>query len=253
VVAVITFTDVSKHFGRNAVLSHLNLHIEKGKITFIIGKSGEGKSVTLKHIIGLMQPSSGKVHVDGIEISSLPTRELLAMRKNFGVLFQQAALFDHLTALENCLFPLQEQFRQNSHKSNLLRAETVLAQIGMSAARHRYPSELSTGEKKRVGLARALACRPKVLLYDEPTTGMDPLVSEMVDNLIVEVNQSEKDLTSVVISHDLKATMATAERIIMLYKGAAILSGSPEEFRRSNDPVVRQFFAGKVEGPMEFL
>lgn len=250
---MIRFENVSKSFGRHPVLDHLDLHIERGKITFIIGKSGEGKSVTLKHIIGLMRPDAGRVIVDSVEINRLPERELLAMRKDFGVLFQQAALFDHLTVLENVLFPLQEQFRGSKKSANLHRAEEVLAQITMLGARNKYPSELSTGEKKRVGLARALASKPKILLYDEPTTGMDPLVSEMIDNLIVSVNASESQLTSVVISHDLKATLATAERIIMLYQGKAILSGSPDEVKRSQDPIVRQFFSGRVDGPMEFF
>lgn len=250
---MIYFRGVTKRFNAHPVLNNLDLHIEKGKITFIIGKSGEGKSVTLKHIIGLMQPSSGQIFVDGVEISSLPNDKLLAMRKNFGVLFQQAALFDHLSVLDNVLFPLREQFRNRSHQEHLRRAEEVLDQIGMWSIRSKAPGELSTGEKKRVGLARALASKPKVLLYDEPTTGMDPLISEMIDKLIVDVNASEKGMTSVVISHDLKAAMATAEKIIMLYQGRAILAGSPDEFKRSNDPVVRQFFAGKVDGPMEFI
>jgi phospholipid/cholesterol/gamma-HCH transport system ATP-binding protein len=250
---VIYFKGVTKRFSRHAVLDQLDLHIEKGKITFIIGKSGEGKSVTLKHIIGLMRPDLGTVIVDGVDLGTRSARELLALRKNFGVLFQQAALFDHLSVFENVLFPLEEQGIATKRQARQQRAEEVLSQIGMLGVRNKYPGELSTGEKKRVGLARALASRPKVLLYDEPTTGMDPLVSEMIDKLIVEVNSLDPELTSVVISHDLKATMATAERIIMLYKGRAILSGSPEEFRNATDPVVRQFFAGRVEGPMEFF
>ncbi len=250
---MIFFRGVSKTFGRHAVLDDLDLHIERGKITFIIGKSGEGKSVTLKHIIGLMRPDAGTVIVDGVDLGSLGEGELLALRKNFGVLFQQAALFDHLNVFENVLFPLEEQGAGLSRALREQRAEEVLALINMLSVRDKYPGELSTGEKKRVGLARALSSKPAVLLYDEPTTGMDPLVSEMIDKLIVEVNAHDPQMTSVVISHDLKAAMATAERIIMLYKGRGILSGSPQEFRNSSDPVVRQFFAGRVEGPMEFF
>jgi phospholipid/cholesterol/gamma-HCH transport system ATP-binding protein len=249
---MIKFSHVSKTFGTNRVLDDLSLHIPRGKISFIIGKSGEGKSVTIKHIMGLLKPDTGSINVDGEEITGLQKHELLEYRLKFGMLFQQAALFDSLTVGENVIFPLRE------HKSlpltqMLQRVEEVLIQVGLPNIQHKFPGELSTGEKKRVGLARALVARPKVLLYDEPTTGMDPLVSEMIDELIVKVNKDEKDMTSVVISHDLKAALATAEHVIMLYKGKVALSGTPEEFRTTTDPVVRQFFSGKVEGPMEFF
>jgi phospholipid/cholesterol/gamma-HCH transport system ATP-binding protein len=249
---LIYFKEVTKTFGRHTVLDHLNLHIPKGKITFIIGKSGEGKSVTIKHIMGLLKPTSGRIVVDGVDITDFGIEQLRLYRRDFGMLFQHAALFDSLTVGENVIFPLREHTKMPLNQM-LTRVEEVLTQAGLPNIQHKYPTELSTGEKKRVGLARALVARPKVILYDEPTTGMDPLVSEMIDELIVKVNQEEKEMTSIVISHDLKAAMATAENVVFLYKGKLALAGPPEAFKTSKDPVVRQFFAGKVEGPMEFF
>ena len=234
------------------ILDQLDLTIPKGKITVILGKSGEGKSVTIKHIIGLLKPTSGKIIVDDEDITLLEGLELLEYRKQFGMLFQHAALFDSLTVEENILFPLREH-TQLSEKEMRRRAREVLDQTGLPDIRHKFPGGLSTGEKKRVGLARALAPRPRVILYDEPTTGMDPLVSEMIDNLIVKVNQEEPELTSIVISHDLKAALETADHVVMLYKGKVQQAGSPASFRSTRDPVIKQFFSGKVDGPMEFI
>jgi len=249
---MIKFNGVTKTFGTHTVLDNLNLVIPKGQVTFIIGKSGEGKSVTIKHIMGLLKPDTGRIVVDGEDITDFNIEELRKYRRKFGMLFQHAALFDSLTVGENVIFPLREHTKMPLPEM-LERVEEVLVQVGLPNIQHKYPTELSTGEKKRVGLARALVARPVVILYDEPTTGMDPLVSEMIDELIVQLNNEEKEMTSVVISHDLKAAMATAENIIFLYKGRIALAGTPADFKSSKDPVVRQFFAGKVEGPMEFL
>lgn len=250
--AIIEFRNITKSFGTRTVLDHLNLKIPRGKITFIVGKSGEGKSVTIKHIMGLLKPDEGTIVVDGDEITDFDHSQLREYRKKFGMLFQHAALFDSLTVGENVLFPLKEHTRL-SLPEMLKRVESALEQVGLPNMQHKYPTELSTGEKKRVGLARALVGRPDIVLYDEPTTGMDPLVSEMIDELIVRVNREVQGITSIVISHDLKAALATGEYIVFLYKGKIALAGSPDEFKRSKDPVVRQFFSGKVEGPMEFL
>lgn len=249
---MIRFKNVRKAFGTKVVLDNMDLDVPRGKITFIVGKSGEGKSVTIKHIMGLMRPDTGSIVVDGEDVLSYDHRQLLAYRQKFGMLFQHAALFDSLTVGQNVMFPLKENTRMPL-SARLNRTEEVLTRVGLPGIQHRYPNELSTGEKKRVGLARALAASPKILLYDEPTTGMDPLVSEMIDSLIVQLGREEKDLTSVVISHDLKAAMATADYIAMLYAGRVAHFGTPEEFRRTRDPIVRQFFAGRVDGPMEFL
>ena len=250
--AMIEFRGITKQFGKHKVLDNLDLDIPAGKITFILGKSGEGKSVTIKHIMGLLKPNAGRIVVDGEDITDFDIERLRAYRKKFGMLFQHAALFDSLTVGENVIFPLREHTKMPLTEM-LSRVEAVLIQVGLPNIQHKYPPELSTGEKKRVGLARALVNHPKIILYDEPTTGMDPLVSEMIDEMIVQLNSEEKGLTSVVISHDLKAAMATAENLVFLYKGRIALAGPPDAFRASTDPVVRQFFAGKVEGPMEFL
>ena len=249
---MIYFKNVTKKFGQFTVLDQLDIHIPKGKVTVILGKSGEGKSVTIKHIMGLLKPTSGRVIVDGEDITDFGAAELQVYRKKLGMLFQHAALFDSMTVGENVSFPLREHMKL-SEQEMLERSEAILEQTGLPGIQHKYPSELSTGEKKRVGLARALIHQPKVILYDEPTTGMDPLVSEMIDQLIVKVNQENKELTSVVISHDLKAALEIAENLVMLYKGKVQLAGTPDEFRTCPDPVIRQFFSGKVQGPMEFI
>lgn len=249
---MIEFKNVRKAFGKRVVLDDLDIVIPPGKITFIIGKSGEGKSVTIKHLMGLMHPDRGEILVDGEDITRLDEEQLRLYRRKFGMLFQNAALFDSMTVGENVIFPLREHTRQPL-PAMLERVEQVLALVGLPGIQHKYPTELSTGEKKRVGLARALVTKPKFLLYDEPTTGMDPLVSEMIDGLIVQINRDVPGVSSIVISHDLKAALATAENIVMLYHGKVALAGSPEDFRKTKDPVVRQFFSGSVEGPMEFL
>jgi len=249
---MIYFQGVSKKFGSHVVLDELDLHIPRGKITFILGKSGEGKSVTIKHIMGLLKPDSGRIIVDGVDIGEYNTDAVRSYRRKFGMLFQHAALFDSMTVLENVLFPLREHTHMNP-RDMLMRADEVLEQAEISEIKNKFPDELSTGEKKRVGLARALVAKPGILLYDEPTTGMDPLISEMIDQLIVDTSKRERGITSIVISHDLKAALATSDQIIFLYKGKVALAGSADDFRTTKDPIIRQFFAGKVEGPMEIV
>ena len=249
---MIQFENVTKSFSGNVILDELNLHIPKGKITFIVGKSGEGKSVTLKHILGLLKADSGKVYVDGLDVASLSKEKLQKHRQKFGMLFQMAALFDSLSVYENILFPLEESGSYDKEE-NKIKIEKALAMVGLPDISSKHPGELSIGEKKRVGLARALVHSPKIILYDEPTTGFDPLVAEMIDKLIVKVGKSDPNLTSVVVSHDLKATLETAENIIMLYQGKVVLAGTSDEFRASENKIVRQFFSGKQEGPMVFF
>ncbi|RYZ60101.1 MAG: ATP-binding cassette domain-containing protein [Proteobacteria bacterium] len=249
---MIQFKKVTKIFGTFKVLDELDLNIPAGKITLILGKSGEGKSVTIKHIMGLLKPNSGEVIVDGELVNDFDEKQLREFRKKFGMLFQQAALFDSMSVGENVMFPLREHTKMSLPEMEE-QAAKILEDVGLPGLQEKMPSELSTGEKKRVGLARALVHKPKIILYDEPTTGMDPLVSDMIDKLIVEVSARQKDLTSIVISHDLKAALDIADHVVMLYKGRVQLAGSPDDFRKSSDPVIRQFFAGKVEGPMEFF
>lgn len=249
---MIKFQNVIKSFGSKTVLDGLTVDIPKGKITFIVGKSGEGKSVTIKHIMGLLKPNSGSIVVAGQDITDFSKSEIIEYRKRFGMLFQHAALFDSLTVEQNVVFPLKEHTEMNQVQM-LDKVNATLKKVGLEGLNNKYPSELSTGEKKRVGLARALVNDPEVILYDEPTTGMDPIVSEMIDKLIVKVNDQDRELTSIVISHDLKAALDTAENIVMLYKGRVQLEGSPEDFRKTKDQVIRQFFSGKTQGPMKFM
>lgn len=249
---MIKFVDVNKSFAGIKVLDQMNLHIPRRKITFIIGKSGEGKSVTIKHMIGLLRPQSGEIYVDGQEITGKDRRAMRHHRKQFGMLFQHSALFDSMDVLANVTFPLKEHSRLSDAEMRD-RAEESLQRVGLQDVLHRLPSELSTGEKKRIGLARALVTEPKILLYDEPTTGMDPLISEMIDELIVKINNELREVTSVVISHDIKATLATADKIIMIYQGKVILEGNSETFISTDNEIVQQFLAGRTTGPMEFL
>lgn len=249
---MIEFRNVKKAFGSKVVLDGLSMTIPSGQTTVIVGKSGEGKSVTIKHILGLLKPDSGHVFVDNIAIDTLDTEGLKRHRRRIGMLFQNAALFDSLSVAENIMFPLREHTRLTFSEMREI-VETMLDQVGLSGIEDKLPNQLSTGEKKRVGLARALAPKPDILLYDEPTTGMDPLVSEMIDQLIVRIGKQRPELTSIVISHDLKAALDIADKIVMLYKGKTQLAGTADEFRKIDDPIVRQFFGGRVEGPMEFV
>ena len=250
---MIVFEKVSKRFGDLQVLDEIDLHIPKSKITFLIGRSGEGKSVTIKHMIGLMQPDSGEITVDGVRLSSLhDDRELREHRKKFGLLFQHSALFDNMDVLGNVCFPIRELEPDLPSAVIEQRAIECLSRVEMHKKLDRFPNELSTGEKKRAGLARALAGQPKILLYDEPTTGIDPLLCEMIDKLIVKISNDFPAVSSVVISHDIKAALAIAEKIIMLHHGKVILEGDADTFRRSDDSVVRQFISGKISQDSDF-
>jgi phospholipid/cholesterol/gamma-HCH transport system ATP-binding protein len=241
--AIIELENVKKTFGENSeVLKGVNLKIPKGKITVIIGFSGAGKSVMLKHILGLVKPSEGTVKVFGQDLAKLSEPDLNELRKRFGMLFQSAALFDDYTAVENVCFPLEEYKRRVSKADIRLIAEERLKVVGLGSEHfNKYPSELSGGMRKRVGLARALALEPEILLYDEPTTGLDPIISEMVDNLIVETHHHRDELTSVIISHDLSAAFRIADYIAMLDAGKIRLFGPPEDFFKSEDAFIKKF------------
>jgi phospholipid/cholesterol/gamma-HCH transport system ATP-binding protein len=234
---------VSKSFGDQKVLDELDLIIEPKTITFIIGQSGSGKSVLLKHIIGLVKPDSGRILIGDQEISKLRSAQLNEMRKNFGMLFQEAALFDSMTVGENVAFPLKEHTRlPNSKIEKIIRAK--LHQVGLQKVTHKMPSELSGGMRKRVGLARAIALDPKIILFDEPTTGLDPIMCDAIDTLIVQT-QRQTGATCIVISHDIESTFKIAHRVAMLYMGKIIEYGTPAEIKRSQNPVIRQFIEGK--------
>lgn len=235
----ITLENISKSFGEQKVLDGLNLTLESKKITFIIGQSGGGKSVLLKHIIGLVKPDSGRVLVDDTDISSLDEAGMNEIRKNFGMLFQDAALFDSMTVGENVAFPLNEHRRLSKKEVQQIVMEKLL-QVGLTGVTQKMPSELSGGMRKRVGLARALALDPKIILFDEPTTGLDPIMCDAIDQLIVET-QKNTGATCVVISHDIDSTFKIAHKVAMLYNGKIIAYGSPEDIRNSSNPVLSQF------------
>lgn len=235
--------DLKKTFdGKDFVLNGIDLQIPKGKITVIIGFSGTGKSVLLKHILGLMRPTSGQVHVLGKDIWQMTMDDLIRFRCNLGVLFQYAALFDDMSAIENVCFPLDEHRRQLSKNEKVKIAREKLAASGLDEKHfHKLPGELSGGMRKRVGLARALALDPEILLYDEPTTGLDPILTEMVDNLILETHQRHTGSTSVIVSHDLFAAFRLADHIVMLDKGHVLLAGTADVFHNSKIELVQRF------------
>jgi phospholipid/cholesterol/gamma-HCH transport system ATP-binding protein len=239
----IRLENLNKSFGSQRVLDELNLEIEPKKITFIIGQSGGGKSVLLKHIIGLIKPDSGRIFIGDKEISGMKEAELNDVRKNFGMLFQEAALFDSMTVGENVAFPLKEHTNLPKHEINKIVQEKLL-QVGLKDITEKMPSQLSGGMRKRVGLARAIALDPKIILFDEPTTGLDPIMCDAIDNLIVKTQQLT-DATCIVISHDIESTFKIAHRVAMLYKGKIIEYGRPEDIKSSANPVVDSFIRGK--------
>ncbi len=245
---MIDLIDLHKSFNSKRVLQGINLHIERGETMVIIGGSGSGKSVIMKHIIGIMWPDQGKVLVEDQDLTTLNDRPLNELRKKFGMLFQYAALFDSLTVWENVGFGL----RQHTHLSDREIKEIAkekLAMVGLRGVEDLMPSELSGGMKKRVGLARAIAMEPEILLYDEPTTGLDPIMADVINNLILELKR-RLSVTGVAITHDMTSAYKIADRIAMLYQGKIQQVGTPEEIRNSKDPVVHQFITGSAVGPI---
>jgi len=228
---------LAKRFGTHQVLDGLDLEVRRGETMVVIGGSGTGKSVLLKHIIGLLRPDAGEVVVDGVSVARLRGWELKEFRKEFGMLFQGAALFDSLRVLDNVAFGL----REHTHLKEAEIRDRVREQL--------WPAELSGGMKKRVALARALAMEPKILLYDEPTTGLDPIRADAINDLILEL-RTRLSVTGVAITHDMTSAYKIADRIAMLYKGRIIAVGTPQQIRGSEDPVVQQFITGSARGPI---
>lgn len=235
--------DLKKTFdGKEFVINGMNLDIKKGSLTSIIGYSGTGKSVMLKHVLGLYRPTSGVISVLGSDLSKLSDAELVQFRKKFGVLFQGSALFDDMSVLENVMFPLIEHQRNLKYEQQRAIAETRLLEVGLESKHwDKLPSQISGGMARRTGLARALALDPEILFYDEPTTGLDPILTEMVDNLILDTHKKRKGLTSVMISHDLYAAFRLADHIAMLNAGKVVLFGTPEDFYKSDNELVKRF------------
>ncbi len=246
----IRLVGLRKAFGKQQVLRGLDLEIPFGKITVIIGRSGTGKSVLLKQLMGLLRPDSGSIFIGDTDITRLPEREFQRVRNRFGMVFQNAALFDSMTVYENVAFPLREHTRLRERDIRE-RVVASLASVGLSEAIDKDPHQLSGGMKKRVAVARALIRKPEFLLYDEPTTGLDPIMTAHVDELIRHTQDTSPGLTSLVISHDMEATLRIADKIAMMFDGRVIFEGTPDDVRDTDHPVVRQFVEGRLEGPIQ--
>jgi phospholipid/cholesterol/gamma-HCH transport system ATP-binding protein len=245
---MIRIVDLQKSFGEKKVLQGVNLEVEKGKTLVIIGQSGSGKSILIKHLIGLIMPDKGKIYVDDVEITGLSEEARIKVRRKFAILFQGAALFDSLTVLKNVSFGL-ERYTEHSPEKKVELARRALHRVGLKGIENLMPHELSGGMKKRVGLARAIAYDPEIILYDEPSTGIDPIRADAINDLIIQM-KSDLKMTSIVITHDMVSTYKIADRIAMLYQGKIIATGSPEEIRATDNPTVQQFITGAAEGPI---
>lgn len=245
---MIQLKKINKSFNGHRVFNDLDLEIKTGESMVIIGRSGCGKSVLLKHIIGLLRPDTGEVLVDGRDISRLSTEDLFALREKFGMLFQGAALFDSLTVYENVGF----RFIENSDKTEdeiTERVRECLKMVGLGEILQAKPAELSGGMRKRVGLARAISTYPEIVLFDEPTTGVDPVTGDVINRLIRDLHEKLK-ITSITVTHDMKSAYEIADRIAMLYDKNIVAVGTPDEFRNTENPVIRQFVTGSAEGPL---
>lgn len=248
---MIEIVNLKKAFGPQQVINGLNLRISSGELVAVIGQSGGGKSVLLKQLIGLIRPDSGKILIEGVDITAVGGHELDSIRDKFGVVFQEGALFDSLSIYENIAFPLKEKTKlsKGGIKERVARA---LEDVGLKEIGNKYPAEISGGMKRRVALARALITEPQIVLFDEPTTGLDPIISSSIHRLIIKTHE-KYGFTGVIISHEIPEIFDVADRVAMLYNGTVIEFGTPEEFRNSTNSFVRQFISGSLEGPIEIL
>jgi len=245
---MIDIQEIHKYFSNHKVLDDLSLKIEKGSTCVIIGRSGCGKSVLLKHIVGILKPDEGRIFVDDRDVTKLNEKGLDAMRMRIGMVFQGGALFDSLSVADNVGFGLIEH-GHFARKELLERIEESLCHVGLSGIGNLRPSELSGGMKKRVSLARALCIKPEIILYDEPTTGVDPITADSINELIRELHDKLK-VTSIVVTHDMKSAYKVADKVAMLYQGKIIAQGTPAEIENSQHPVVYQFVNGLAQGPI---
>lgn len=246
---MIKIKNLKKSFNSKKVLDSVDLDIEQGKITVIIGRSGEGKSVLIKHIIGLLKPDEGSITLDDEELTSMDEKRLNILRKRFGMLFQSAALFDSMTVAENVGFPLKEH-TDVDWKTIMNTVTDKLRRVGLVGVENMMPADLSGGMKKRVGLARAIVMDPEIILFDEPTTGLDPIMSDSIADLML-TTQRDLKTTYIVITHDIALTYKIADKIAMLHEGKIIETGTVDEIKASTNPVLRQFLEGRAEGPIK--
>jgi phospholipid/cholesterol/gamma-HCH transport system ATP-binding protein len=245
--AKIRLRGVRKSFGAKVVLDGVDLDVASGESVAIIGGSGTGKSVLLKHVIGLIEPDAGTVEIDGVDLARLGAREITTFRRRVGMAFQEGALFDSMTVFENIAFPL----RRAGWKRDAVgaRVEECMRLVRLDGAAGKIPSELSGGMRRRVGFARAIALEPEILLFDEPNTGLDPVIRAVIDELIVELREG-LGATVVTITHEMTSAFRIADRIGMLHQGRIHVIAPPDEFQRLDDPIVQQFIAGRAEGPL---
>jgi phospholipid/cholesterol/gamma-HCH transport system ATP-binding protein len=246
---LIAFKNIQKSFGPKVVLSDVSFDVQDGEVFFIIGASGVGKSVLIKHLVGLLYPDGGEIWLDGEEISKKDERGMFPVRKKCAMVFQHSTLFDSMTCVENVALPLRKH-KGLSMKAALAEARKRLEIVRMHEFADHYPAELGDGMRKRVAIARALTLDPRYVLFDEPTTSLDPVSARRVDHLIRELSD-KIGVTSIVVSHDLVSIFSIADRIVMLYKGQVRFIGKPEEFEACTDGVVQQFIHGRAKGPMD--
>lgn len=247
-MAVIELRHIDKSFGGRQVLRDMSIAVERGESLVIVGGSGTGKSVTLKHIIGLLRPDRGQVLIDGHDLAPMKDVELNQFRRRFGMSFQEGALFDSMSVFENIAFPLRRHTKMSEAEIRA-RVEECLEDVHLPGVEKKRPSELSGGMRRRVGFARAISLKPEILLFDEPTTGLDPVISDIVADLIHEMDV-KLGTTTVTITHDMKVAFKIADRVAMLHKGHIIEEGTPQEFQHSSNPFVRQFIEGRAQGPL---
>jgi phospholipid/cholesterol/gamma-HCH transport system ATP-binding protein len=246
----IEIKNLYKSFGSKDILTGLDLDIYDGEILCIMGKSGSGKSVVMKHLIGTLEQDSGDIIVDNIKYSDTDETTKIMLHSKFGILFQGAALFDSMNIFENVAFGLKRKNMPEAEIKTIV--QEMLEQVGLKNIENKKPSELSGGMQKRVGLARAIALKPEVMLYDEPTTGVDPITGGAVDKLILKMKK-QFSITSLVVTHDIQSAYRIADRIAMLYEGKIIFQGTPEDVKNSNNPYMKQFIEGKANGPIKIL
>ena len=247
--ALISLQDVHKSFGPQQVLRGLSLDVYRGETLCVIGESGCGKSVLLKHMIGLLHPDSGKVTFDGIDLAEAREPEMVALRTRFGIVFQGGALFDSLNVGENVAFPLREHSKLTEDEITK-RVTEKLALVGLTGIEEKRVAEISGGMQKRVALARAIALEPEVILYDEPTTGLDPIMADIINQLILRTKQHLMT-TSVVVTHDMVSAYKVSDRIVMMHKGEIVIDGTPERIQRTDDELVRQFIEGNADNRID--
>ena len=248
-MSLIEFKGITKRFAGKAVLEGMDLAIEKGEVMFLIGASGVGKSVAIKHLIGLLSIDQGEIWFDGKRVDTLRERDLPPLRKRIGMVFQSSTLFDSMTLEDNVALPLRKHGKLRDQAA-LEQARALLGQVYMADYATRYPAELSDGMRKRAAIARTLALEPEVVLFDEPTTGLDPVSARRIDRLIRELADT-LGVTCVVVSHDLPSIFGIADRVALLYRGLTHVVATPAELRASPDPIVQQFITGQSSGPME--